>query len=215
MKYAEGAPVVTGTGERAGDIKRVVVDPVSCTVTHIVVRKGVLFPTDKVVPVAEVARADDDAVWLRKSIGDPDELPDFEEEVYVPVTTGERERSGGPDSAPQLYAYNAHVGGPMGLATEDSTRFLAQPRRNIPPGTVALEKGATVVDPAGTSVGEVVDVVTRDESERLVGIVVSEGLLRKEERLVPADWIQRIDENEVHVAVGAEFLRDSVPEYQG
>src|SRR5690606_28706284 len=88
MQIREGVQVFTDDGDRVGVVDRVVVDPASKDVTHLVVRKGVLFIEDKVIPMDKVHIVLEDRVTLREDVGDLNELPDFEESYFVPFEPG-------------------------------------------------------------------------------------------------------------------------------
>ena len=51
MYFKENAEVVTSEGDKIGQIDRLVMDPRSKELTHLVVKKGFLFTKDKVVPL--------------------------------------------------------------------------------------------------------------------------------------------------------------------
>jgi uncharacterized protein YrrD len=85
MQFKENASVVTAGGQKVGRIDRVVLDPKSKELTHLVVKKGFLFTEDKVVSLDDVDTATEDQVVLKQGRDDPDEFPDFEETHYVPV----------------------------------------------------------------------------------------------------------------------------------
>lgn len=61
MQFKEGTDVFTIDGDKVGSIDRVVIDPRNNEVTHLVVRKGFFFPTDKVVPMDLVRTAE---AWI-------------------------------------------------------------------------------------------------------------------------------------------------------
>jgi hypothetical protein len=83
MQLKKNVTVFTADGEEAGSIDRVVLDPRTKEITDVVVRKGLLFPKDKVIPVEMIDSASENRVTLRKGVEDPDELLDFEETEYV------------------------------------------------------------------------------------------------------------------------------------
>ena len=65
MQFKENAEVLTSTGDKIGRIDRVVIDPKSNEVTHLVVKKGILFTKDKVVPLEQVEAANGDEIILK------------------------------------------------------------------------------------------------------------------------------------------------------
>src|SRR6185295_6628330 len=83
MQFKQGANVSTYDGKYVGNVDRVVLNPKTKEVTHIVVRKGFLFSEDKIVPLSVIASATDQGVMLRQDAGNLDDLPPFEETHYV------------------------------------------------------------------------------------------------------------------------------------
>lgn len=221
MKLAKDAQVKTAGGRPIGQVDRVVLDPRTKEVTHLVVRKGTLFAEDKVVPLDLVASADEAEVKLRPDAGDLDRLPQFEATHYVPVD----ERDQPPPSAgtyvPPVYWYPPYpaVGwGPLGgwgshgLA-DYGTGYTVRTEKNIPEGTVALAEGARVMSADGQHVGNVEQVLTDPQADRATHFVISKGMLLKTRKLVPAAWITDLMRDEVHLAVNAHLL-DELREYQ-
>ena len=82
MEFKEGADVYTSKGEKAADIDRVVIDPLTDEITHLVVRKEFLFPEDRVVSTDLVHSATEDRVIL-KDVEDIEALPVFEQVHYI------------------------------------------------------------------------------------------------------------------------------------
>ncbi len=180
MKFKQNASVSTADGEGVGHIDRVVIAPATKRVTHVVVRKGLLFADDRVVPIGLVAEATDDHINLREGAGDLHDLPIFEESVYVRMTY--------PDPGPSGPQYAQRV------------------EQNIPEGTVALREGAKVIAEDGKLVGRVEGILTNAETDQATYILISQGFLQKERKLVPAFWAREIEENEIYLAAPANVL---------
>jgi uncharacterized protein YrrD len=94
MKIKDGASVYTADGQGVGRIDRVVLDPRTNEITHLVVREGWLFTEDKVVPVSLVDDAKEARVLLRADVENLDELPMFEETYYVSSDDTSRDNLG-------------------------------------------------------------------------------------------------------------------------
>src|SRR6266508_78335 len=84
MQFRDGVTVYTADGQAVGKIDRVVINPHTNEVSHVVVRRGVFFTEDKVVPTTLIATATEDGVWLRAPVTKLDALPRFEETYYIP-----------------------------------------------------------------------------------------------------------------------------------
>lgn len=215
MQFAEGARVITAEGEIVGTIDRVVLDPDTKKVTHLVVQKGFLFTQDKLVPLSLVGPATEDRVTLRLGAGDLEDLPDFEEVHYVTVEGGRQAAPGSAHWARPLYWYPPV--GPSwptgGYAASEEKQSVEKREKNIPDGTVALEEGAQVVSSDGEHVGDIERVFTDPLADRATHLLVSEGVFLKERKLVPTGWMAHVDEDEVRLRVDADFM-DSLPAYE-
>lgn len=224
MQFKQGVSVRTGDGKSVGQLDRVVVDPRTKEVNYIVVRKGVFFTTDKVVPLTLVARADDDGVTLREDAGDLEQLPEFEERYYVPADdagaapgAAATAAGAGISAAPTVYPYppvvggeaaglsNANTQGTMGALTVPQP-VVERTERAIPDDNVAIPSGARVISADGQHVGSVEQVLTGEHADQVSHFVISQGLLFKDRKLVPVGWVGEIGESEIHLAVDAAFL---------
>lgn len=207
MRFRDGAPVYTADGQQVGEIHRVVLDPATRELTHVIVRKGFFFAEDKVVPVSLIATASDDRVTLREDAEDLDQLPVFEEIHFVAADSGTR------------MLYPTGYAGPLYWYPPPGTMWWTPPMaveltRHIPEGTVAVWEGARVISSDGEHVGDVEAVLTEPEGDRATHLLVSSGLILTEQKLVPANWVSRLGETEVHLAVSSELL-DELEPYEG
>jgi uncharacterized protein YrrD len=220
MQFTEGAKVFTADGEQVGTIDRVVLEPDTKEVTHLVVQKGLLLTEDKVVPMSLVGPATEDRVTLREDAGDLDKLPDFEESHYLPVEPARPERGPKPTAGSAYGARPLYLYPPLGAwwtaagyADYARPKYVTKTRKNVPEGTVALEEGATVVGSDGEEVGDIERIFTDPLEDRATHFLISEGLVLKEKKLIPTRWMSQVFEDEVHLSVDSEFV-DSLPEYQ-
>lgn len=214
MQFKEGAKVVTADGERIGSIDRVVLEPDTKEVTHLVVNKGFLFSEDKVVPMSLVGPATEERVTLREDAGDLEELPDFEETHYVPVETGLKRPPEPRSWARPMYLYPP-VGtwwSSGGYAAYTQPQYVVRTERQIPKGTIALEEGAKVMGSDGEEIGDIERIFTEPQENRATHLLISEGLFLKEKKLIPTRWLSTVLEDEVFLSVGSEFV-ERLPEY--
>lgn len=222
MQYKEGTNVYTAGGDNLGSIKRIVMNPRTQQVTHLVVEKGFFFPEDRIVPVSWVVQADENRVELGQSVN-ADELPLFEEEYYIPY---EDMAEADPKKYASSSAYSrVHTApylyyGPIGawwsypgIYGDDDPYYVQEERTNIPEGTLALKTGANVMSHDGKHVGNVEQVFTNSDNDRASHFLISKGLFFKAHKLVPTYWIEETDTNQVRLAVTAQTLND-LPEYE-
>ena len=85
MRLTKGTDVYSSTGEKLGTLDRVVIDPETKEVTHLVISKGGLFKIDKVVAIDMVNQEIEDQITLLAPKHDLDEFQDFEQTEYINV----------------------------------------------------------------------------------------------------------------------------------
>ena len=220
MQFRTDANVFSADGEKVGEIDRVVLDPDDREITHLVVRQGFLFTTDKILPVDMIEEATEERVELGMEAQELEELPDFEETNFVPVHraefTGPRQRG----FAPPFYWYpptgitwGSAAEGTVGTAAPTVPPFVTAEEERVPEGTVPLKEGATVVSSDGDNVGSIKAVITDPEENRATHLVIARGLLLTEEKCIPTSWISTVMEDEVHLKVASETLQN-LPEYE-
>jgi uncharacterized protein YrrD len=217
MRLTKGADVYASDGEKLGTLDRVILDPETREVMNLVISRGHLVTTKKIVGLEAIDQENKDKITLRSPKHDLDDFLDFEETHYV---NGDQTENPASDELPTSYWYP-----PINLAwwraggTDNPILYPGQPvyvsktTQNIPEGTVALEEGAKVMSKDEKHVGNIVEVVVDPQDHRVTHFVIDEGILFKERKLVPVTWISEIDENEVHLSVAANTL-DHLPAYQ-
>jgi sporulation protein YlmC with PRC-barrel domain len=226
MQIKNGAAVYTADGKDVGRIDRVVLDPRTGEITHLVVRKGWLFTEDKVVPVSLVDRISEDEVMLLDNAQDYHDLPNFEETHYVQSGDGANDAPAGREGvgpvdfasyAPGLYWYPpsgalwpGHYTGAYGYPMSN---FATHTEQNIPAGTVGLRENADVFTADGELVGQVDQILTNDQLNRATHLVIRAGALFREKRLIPVDWIREVQEDSIQLGVRRGAL-DRVLIYQ-
>lgn len=217
MLFRQNADVLSADGEKVGEMKRMVLDPEEQRVTHIVVQQGFLFTKDKILPANLVQTATEEEVVLHQDADELEYLPDFREANFVPLH--EREEAEQRYVRPVYWyppagaPWGVTAGATLGVGAPTVPPYVVEEEERVPEGTVALEEGATVVSSDGEDVGNVEAILTDPEKERATHLVIARGFLFQEEKLIPTSWIDTVTENEVHLVVGSETLKN-LPEYE-
>ena len=214
MLFKTGVDVYSSDDEKIGTLHRVVMDPKTKEVTHIVVKEGFFFTEDKVVPMDLVGSVTEDRIALQGSREHLDELPVYEETHYVrPDTTTDE----GEVSSDTLYWYppvDWTIGGygryPASFFPQ--SLYVQKIEKNIPEGMIALAQGAKVISEDGEQVGNIETLITDPKDDRVTHVVISSGLLLKERRIIPAYWLDSVSDDEVHLTVESRLL-ERLPEY--
>jgi uncharacterized protein YrrD len=215
VELKEGTSVETSDGRELGRISHFVLNPETNEVTHIVVQKGWLLPEDKVIPFDRVRSATDEKVVLNANVSDFDELPPFEESHYIQAKDRDLEGRGTDRAADQpvfpttagyyWYPPQGYLGYPAyGLGEYSWPR--TETVQNIPANTVPLKEGTNVMSSDGEHIGDVERLFIDPGSNRATHLVISQGTFFKDRKLVPANWIRSVTEEEVDLFVSSELL---------
>jgi len=215
MQLKKGAEVFSSAGEKIGSLDRVVLNPETKEVTHLVVEKGILFTTNKVIPVEYINLEVGDRIALEKTAQELEVLPSYDSESYINL-----DKTDYPDEDQSLNAvyWYPPLHYPWWTTGGSSPMWYAKPRfvkaeNVIPEDTVALEEGAKVISKDGKHIGNVEQVIVETSDHRATHIVVSEGFFLKERKLVPTIWITDVDEDQVTLSVWSDLF-ERLPEYE-
>ena len=209
MRIDKGEQVLTADGEVVGDVERVVLDPKTKEVTHIVVTESRLFNEDRVIPISMVESSNDNTMKLRKAPIDFDAFPIYEETHYVPMSKKDL-----PDSRWKihenfsLFPYPPLTGISMDNQGEFQDLLVKETVENIPEGSLALCEGALVRDVDGKPFGKAERVLTDAEGNHITHFIVSRGFIFKKRILVPYEWAMSITEDEIRLAMGPTILNN-------
>jgi uncharacterized protein YrrD len=216
MQFIEGARVYDAEDREVGRISHVVMNPSNGKVTHVVVRQGFIFTEDKVIPIEMFKQTTQDRATLYETAENLEALPNFEETEYIPTEVVEE--MGVPlPTYPAVGTYFWYpsgaypVGGPLGAPYVDQ-RYVTVTEKNIPEDTVALKEGARVISADDRYVGNIENIIVDPNTSHVTHVVISQGLVFKSQKVVPAFWIKHTLEDEIYLTVSADFLED-LPDY--
>lgn len=207
MDLKRNSNVVTCDGHKAGTLRRVVLDPATKKVSALVIERGLLFTEDRLVPMDQVERVEDDQVVLKSSREGLDQLKVFEVTRYIPLN----------EDGEQLNAY--YWNPPVQGLTDSPYPLFPHPvyvestRSNIPENSVALKEGAHIITGDGKHAGDLERVITDPATDQVTHLVVSGGFLSTARKLVPAYWIKDVMEDEIHLSVESGLF-DRTVEFQ-
>jgi uncharacterized protein YrrD len=214
MHFTKNCDVVTHDKKIVGRIDRVVMDPATDEVSHLVVKKGILFTEDRVVPITDIETTGEKTVVLKKT-AEPDEYPEFDETHYVPNAGVEDFNRRQTDEARQLLWYHSAVKAPYlksaPYPVDHKPLYYKKTHRNIPDDAVALEEGADVTDTDGKQLGTIKDIYAEPDTFKVTHLLVSSGLIKQDRKLVPVNWIQDIVEDAVQLHINSRVF-ESLPD---
>jgi sporulation protein YlmC with PRC-barrel domain len=222
MQFNKGAQVILSNHAPVGKLDRVIIDPRTMAASDIVVKHGMLSSQKKIVPTTLIEKTDGDGIYLKEIAGGWNTLPDFEETEYRLVE--EQDLANMPDynpaGPPGLFAYpsvlpvTGNVFYPPGEDPENfsksqpdlATGYTKNIRRNIPPESIALKEGSSVISIDGANLGNIERIFTNPENGSISHFVISKGLFSKERKLIPASWVDEVLDTEVRLGIKARFV---------
>lgn len=216
MKLTKDAEVFSSAGEKIGSLARVVLDPDTMDVTHLVVKEGVLFTSDRLVPVQYLNRQVGRSITLNKTAEELNNMPPYDESAYVGYDRRDYTEEADVESADAVYWYPPirtgwwTVGG--GVLISPKPKFVKK-QEVLPDDVVALDEGAKVITRNGNEIGSVEQVIVEPEELRATHIVVSRGLIAKEHKLLPTSWIKDVTEEKVYLTIRTGFF-ERLPDYE-
>lgn len=216
MQFKQGAKVYTSDGKDVGRVDRVVLHPKTKEVTHLVVNKGFLFNEDKVIPIGLVASTAGNRVTLHGIESDLDTLLPFEEPHYLPLDESEAGIAAYPLGWASPYYLYDPLGGDLGYTNYEAGYnhpYHSKTEQNIPQDTIALKEGARVITANGQDIGSVTRIFTNSQNDQVTHILIAEGFIIKEHKLIPVSWIREIQQDEIRLNVGAAIL-NKLPEFK-
>lgn len=211
MNYVKGAEVFTATGEKIGTISRIVVDAKTREVTDLVLQRGALFRDEKVMPVGFIDLEDKDRVVLRETNQNVDDFPDYETTHYVPLDSSSA--SYGDIDTFYWYPPISLQAPTRGVLPGIRPDYVPETETGIPEGRVAIAEGAQVISADDKHIGNVEQVITDSETNRLTHFVIGKGFLLKEHKLVPSHWVKSVDNDKIYLAVEASLF-ERLADYQ-
>jgi len=191
MSFTIGAHASCDDGP-CGTLKRVVVDPLAQTVTHLVVEPKHRLGLARLVPVG-IAEATPDGVRLRCSITEFEDLDSAEETQFVPGTIGYENY--GPEQVLSWPYYGLHGGQAGGVAGADVPGVSQTVTYDtVPAGEVDVRRGEPVYATDGP-IGRVHGLVIDKASRRVSHVLLAEGhLWGRKEVAIPISAVTGVDD---------------------
>jgi uncharacterized protein YrrD len=200
IQFQKNATVLTANGHPLGSLNRIVVNPVSKELAGIVVRTGSLLnPQEKVVPIDLIAETTEEKVLLHSHPDTPESFEPFEERRLVDTNRSPDHHTDVPNM-PLVALGKPDLGMTM-LPPEPGEQFVTAIEQNIPEGTVAVKEGANIITSEGRYAGSMESVFADAADTQITHLLISNGLIAREKKVIPIQWVMTMDEDEIHLRV--------------
>lgn len=192
MNIDLGADIIGTDGEKLGVVDSLVVEPDNGSIQAIVVRKGLFFPTDRILPVQMVTAVEGNKVRVNISKDDAEQLTEYMDSAYVMPPAG-------------YYGGYGYMWPAASVYTRDL--MVDEQIRERMPDAIILSEGTLVVDRDGDEVGRITEIAS-DDRGRVTGFRVEEGLFRHHEHYIPANTVVKADDTIVQLSVDKGTLEN-------
>lgn len=182
-----------------GRLQSVVVDPITQRVTDLVVEKGLLLTTDRVLPVYTVEEADDE--WITLSIGEDslNNYPEYRDIVFEPAPADlEDDRYDPSQVLMWASAWDPYYNLPAVPLIQQHVH------EGLSPEQAVIGRGTPVRNAEGR-VGEIDHVLVNAETGEITYLVVDQGITRYS-LVVPISMVKTVTEGGVLLEATDEEL---------
>ena len=169
----------------------IIINPTTKQVTHFVVKESRIPFTERLVSIDQVAETTSDQIRLLCSQDDLATFQPFIETEYIRI------------ARPDYEAYPVLI---WPYAVPETNEWIPVERERIPPGELAVHRGAQVEATDG-QVGRVDEFLVDPTSGDITHIVLREGHLWEEKELtIPVSGIEHIEEDTVHLKLDKQSI---------
>ncbi len=194
-----------------GELRRVVVDPVARTLTHLVVEEKHRTAMGHLVPIDLVSSSGAE-IHLRCSVTQFEALDDAEETQFLPGARGQWDYE--QDQMLSYPYYGIGMSGMVGMGTTGGLGMNSSPQviisDRVPPGEVGVRRGEPVHATDGP-IGKVQGLVIDTHDHHVTHVLLNEGhLWGKKQVAIPIGAVTGVDDG-VHLKLTKDDVGDLPP----
>jgi sporulation protein YlmC with PRC-barrel domain len=171
----------------------IIYNPATEKITHFVVKREKSAQAEWMVPVSWIKESTPDLILLNRPRADIEKLDPFNRTEFV---QREIPHYASDPQLTMLWPYRV-----------PAKKIIVDAHRQIPPGELAVRRGARVRATDGR-IGQVDEFVVNPESGYITHLVLREGLPWDKRRVdIPVSEIERIEEQTVHLKLSKEEVK--------
>lgn len=207
IQLQKHAHVLASNAQEVGFLERVVLNPDSNVITHIVVRMGPLLnKEDRILPIELVTDTTEDLVLLDADASTVESMPFFEKKQVIQEERSVEASASSEHQGAVPFGESPIVVPPVLDAEETYATEIVQ---NIPEGTVAMKAGAKVIAADGEQLGHVERILADSSVDQITHLLISRGIFSKEVKIIPIKWVMKIGEENVYLHVNKDSVEGS------
>lgn len=193
MDISNKATVYCTNGE-CGQISKLIIDPNTNELTHIVVEENRIPKNERIVPISYIDSTDENSVHLSCPKQMFFEMENFISHVFYPA-----------EKAYGIFPLRPKVYIPYHSSNK---KYADVPKKMIPAGEISFDIGASVFATDGY-VGSVDEFLIDPKSEHITHLVMVEGpFWNKRQVAIPVSNMEQIEENAVHLNINKSQIED-------
>jgi hypothetical protein len=176
-------------GERScGRSVALVLNPVTDTVTHVVVKEAHAPHTERMVPASVIGLSNNRTLVLKARMEDLAAMEPFVETYFIRTVV-------------DRYSQGANTYGWPYVTHEKEPRYVAEKEERIPPDEIAVHRGATVLASDGP-VGKIDEFVVGQEDCHVTHLVMREGhLWGSRDVMIPISKVDSMSDETVSLRI--------------
>jgi osmotically-inducible protein OsmY len=174
-------------------------------VTNLIIERGFLQKTNRVLPISAVQRTTEDEIYLSTSLSALDEYPEYKKVKFVQPAANWQSEQYGADHV-------MHWSGRYGMLYNEPTvpRTRCQVHQGVAPLKEIIEKG-TPVRNAEKTLGKVDHVLVNRDNGEITHLVLRRGIIPSYP-VLPISKVKNISEKDVYVSASEEEIK-KLPHY--
>lgn len=177
----------------------VIINPVKKKVTHLVVKQKEFPHVERMVPVEWVTQTTSNLIQLECTKEKFGHQKAFTETEYVKLDPIDL-----PPAAPIPFTGGAYIYWPYSVP--ESKRYITVEHERVPPGELAVRRGAQVEASDGR-IGRVDEFLVDPRDEHITHLIMREGHLWGQKDIsIPLSAISRIEEDTVHLKLSKDEI---------
>ena len=172
-------------GRNCGRSTRIVLNPVTKEITHLVVKQRAFPYTERLVPVDLMVESTPRMIRLRCDGPDLDEMDEFVETEFIPS-----EETHIVDGPFMMWPY-----------TYTTEEYMPQSHKQIPVGELAIRRGTRVIASDG-QIGQIDEFIVNRHGDLITHLIMREGhFWDPKEVTIPVSYIEHIEDDAVYLNI--------------
>lgn len=193
---------------KCGKSSHVIIDPITQTITHLVVSSTVNSElTRRLVPIDQIQNTSHSAIWLKSTTEAVDRMADFIETHYLKIDPSEYDSIRRSEYSYWSYDYGFEDMLFWPYVLPDHKSYMSVEEEHIPAGEIAVHRGARIEATDG-QIGHLEEFLIDPVQHQITHLILRQGhLWGKKDIAIPLSAVQRMDEHDIYLKLDREAVK--------